>query len=434
MSNEDDVEEDADFESGSAPTEVEHIKLSLRTKFYPWHKPRKQWLRTQQWAQSISGLVDTLNLKLNNKALSYLSLPGPDLLDVRIIQPVCEMKEISLFFLGINNGEDDGDESAKYLNATLLNQVRSMKNIDQASDVVLDKFEHLAKLKSIAYERVINSKQSFDVINLDLCRSLAEGESGIAGPNNFSALKHLLVHQSAKREDDWLLFITTRTNTDMVNKNTMVILVNYLNTIVDEEESFIPKIVSSKLISEAHLTDGIIDVTKLDANSFTNVFSLAVSHWILQNLLDNDPAWRVDMLPQYGYHVQMGDSSCDMLSLGYYCKKISKAYAPDPFGIALMNEGPQPEEKTITHKKLSRKVRRRVASHEDIDLKLFNADEIYQECLEGSAQLLKSARYDEEEYRVWAAEQKEIMNTFIQSIVIPTLANQSVPTAEELTE
>lgn len=411
------------FEVDIAPKLVEHVSVELRTSFFPWHKPRKQFLRTEQWVKSIDLLVETLALKQSRKPLTYLSLPGSDLLDIRSIQPLCQEKEVDLSFLGINSGDDD-DPATTHLSAALLNQVRSMPFINKDSEVVPDKFEHLAKQKSIAYERVITARKSFDVINIDLCRSLAEGPSGIKGPNIPNAVFNLLTHQANNRNQDWLLFLTTRSNKHMVDSGTMQKFVNWINTAITNDPELINKMQDQSLIDCQCITDGQIDLEKLEQPFYSNVFALGVGHWIVNSLVNNKPAWKVDMLTQYGYHVAMQDTSCDMLSLGFYCKRI-KPVNTDQFAIAQIANENSPESIEITEKKCHEKVRKKVSENDDVDVRLYLDDEIYQIHLESSAKLLSSARYDEGKYKQWAEEEKGKINKFIEEFIKPDTSGNS---------
>lgn len=400
------------FEEGLAPQSTEHLNIEVRTNFWPWHKPRKQWVRTEQWAASIATLVDHLELSQHQHPLTYLSLPGQDLLDIRTIQPICVNKNIELQFLGLNDDENN-DESSALLSAGLLNQVRSLPNINQASDIVADKFEQLAQPKSIAYERVLLSRQSYDVINIDLCRSVAEGESGVKGPTLTNAIHKLLRHQAESRKSDWLLFLTTRTNSDMVDKDTMQRFVGWINALIKEEPELLNSMLEQKLIEAQHLNNNEIQAESLSPIAFTSVFALGISHWVCHTLFSCTPKWRVDMLPLYGYHVAMIDNSCDMISLGFYCKRISTP-VQDEFGVAVDSQIGVPESPEETYKKCKKKIHKQVTDTDDLDVKLHIDQDLYQRCVVQSAELLASAKYDPDKYKEWAENERQKLSDYLQ--------------------
>src|SRR3989344_5737744 len=96
------MDSEDDLESGLGYEDVSHAKVSLKRKFLPWHKPRKQYIRSNQWNTLVVSLVDAIGLKAKGRSLEYLSLPGSDLLDVRSLYSVCAEKEVRIRFTGLN--------------------------------------------------------------------------------------------------------------------------------------------------------------------------------------------------------------------------------------------------------------------------------------------------------------------------------------------
>lgn len=401
------------FEQGVAPKDTNHLQFERRTKFFPWHKPRKHFLRINQWATSVGNLVDNLQLKKKNRSLQYLSLPGPDLLDVRALEPVCQTKEIKLSFLGLNDG--GSDDGQNHLSSALLNQVLALPSIDALSSVVPDKFEHLSKKDTVAYERVIASHRSFDVINVDLCGTMAEAPPGQRGPNLINAIFNLINHQATSRADDWLLFITTRSNKDMVDQETMKRIIEWLNCLIAEDGALAQNYINNGFITAEEFTDGKIDLLKLSHSAHSMIFTIGMGHWIFESLFSNTPAWRVDMLPQYGYHVKLEDAKCDMISMGFYCKKMPTAAPQDLMGIAYIPDPQHIPDEKLTKKNAHNRINRRVQELCDVDIKLHNNPELYQSSLAESAKLLKDAHYDEETYFVFAEEQRKLIENFLKA-------------------
>ncbi len=81
MPQDNDVATD-DLISDVVPNNLQHEQFPQK-EFKPWHRPRKQWIRVKQWKQETLRLVDAITL--TDRPLTYLSLPGDDLLDVRVI-------------------------------------------------------------------------------------------------------------------------------------------------------------------------------------------------------------------------------------------------------------------------------------------------------------------------------------------------------------
>jgi hypothetical protein len=402
---------DSSFEEGSAPTTTSHTLLETRSNFLPWHKPRKQWMRVRQWAHPIAKLVDSLKLKDLHEPLRYLSLPGPDLLDVRTIRPLCAERNIQLQFVGLNGGDDDSDVART---RALESQVRALPGIHPGSEVVKDRFEQIGVKNSVAYARVITAQQSFDVINVDLCGSFAESIPAASSDTVPSALFALLQHQARTRSRDWLLFITTRSDSQAVKSETMAQFVNYLNSVILKDSSVKSKLLELNLMLASEFEGDQIMQDRLSPQSHSNAFAIGFGHWMLSGLANENPPWRADMLEHVEYHVSFSDSACDMVSLGFWCKKLNVQNTPDVFGIAKPISGgqsPVDEVKRICEEK----IHRRVSDRLDIDKSLHLNPADYNFALEESAKLLVSAMYDETAYRAWAEEQRIKMEQFLVS-------------------
>ena len=265
---------DGSFAQNISPKGLSHAEVGMKSNFYPWHKPRKHWVRVNQWNVSIGKLIYALKLNASTRPLSYLSLPGPDLLDVRAIQPLCAEADVSLRFLGLNNiGAHEDDVATEQ--ALSISEVRALSHIDQSSLVVPDKFEHIANTKSIAYSRVIKDRSSFDIVNIDLCCSFAETKPDETAPDYYNALFKLLRHQAETRADDWLFFLTTRNNQDMVHPETIKIFIDSINKLLAEDSELKQTLISKSIYFEDVFINGMIDRNKLDPTSFANSFLLA---------------------------------------------------------------------------------------------------------------------------------------------------------------
>jgi hypothetical protein len=199
----------------------------------------------------------------------------------------------------------------------------------------------------------------------------------------------------------------------MVDAGTMDSLLGWLNQLIEKDPPMLNSLLDAGLLKNANLTDGKIDLLKLDAASHSNTFALGVGHWILHSLFENDPKWRVDMLPQYGYHVALKDQSCDMLSLGFYCKKLAIPIPRDPLGLAVLEQAPGPDIDAARDKCYDN-ILRRVKESGDVDVKLYNNETLYTQCLDESSKLLASARYDESEYRKFAEADRLKLSDFLK--------------------
>ena len=87
---------------GIAPKGVSHEIPISEKKFRGWHKPRKQLVRRDQWLAEVKALIPIL--RLDGNLLRYLTLPGPDMFDVRLLAEFCNQNGLRLRPLGFNEG------------------------------------------------------------------------------------------------------------------------------------------------------------------------------------------------------------------------------------------------------------------------------------------------------------------------------------------
>lgn len=380
--------------------DVGHSTVSLKTKFLPWHKPRKQYIRNNQWNSVVVSLVDALDLKSKARSLEYLSLPGPDLLDVRSLYAVCADKEVRIRFTGLNAiAVEDKDATMDQLIS--LDELRGLKYIDPSSDVHPDYLERLSNKSSIAYQNVIKQASTYDVINIDLCGSFLESPPKEKQSNYYEALFELLRYQADSRTEDWLFFITTRTNKDMVHAETFERFVKVLEGIFDVDQAVYDKCHELKIFSEEVLVDRRINRSKVDPFSFNNLVSAGIGKWVLSALTAETPAYKSKMLKLFGYNVLLDPAAtCDMISFGFWCTKIPTK-AVDAFGLAAGGANLNSEDVDVAVSKCRVSVIDSISKIVDVDMQLAS-DEAFEEALTSSVSLMRSARYDVDSYVTWA--------------------------------
>jgi hypothetical protein len=95
-------EEDFIATYGEAVTAVEQVISSIerKTAYKPWHHPVKQIVRARQWAALTKKLIES-RTEAPTK-LHYFTLPGPDLLDVRVLAEVCHPLDVQIEYFGFD--------------------------------------------------------------------------------------------------------------------------------------------------------------------------------------------------------------------------------------------------------------------------------------------------------------------------------------------
>jgi hypothetical protein len=105
MTSQDNAEElfPQDFLDAAVPAD----RAAKRTP-EPWHKPRKHWIRKEQWGKLVGDLLG--ELMLDGRPFRYLTLPGRYLLDVRHLHDICAQKQVQLRFLGFDSSRKNDSE------------------------------------------------------------------------------------------------------------------------------------------------------------------------------------------------------------------------------------------------------------------------------------------------------------------------------------
>lgn len=397
---------------GIAPVNVEHTEPTPKNKFAPWHKPRKQWLRDNQWGATISALIDKLELSKSGRALNYLSLPGADLLDVRSLENVFTEKKVKLKFLGLNYIDDNDKEQSAEQNLS-LNEVRSLDFVEQESLVIPEQFEKISEENSIASDRVLRKHQSFDVINIDLCASFADKKPGGAQGTLYSAIYKLLKHQAFYRTEDWVFFLTSRTDKKKVEFSALKALIDTVLRTVNEE---ITKIYFEE---RSQITLTSLNSPELTADSFSTsqhrfCFLSSFGIWKSDALLNGEGKSKSVMKEIFGYHVESTDSVADMVSMAFWCSRLPLADS-DKSGLSTATINPQAPAPQVVHLQQAKRAFERSLDCKDLDLYLIENKADYQTALERSRSLLKKARYAIDEYDPWVALQEERIQTLLQA-------------------
>src|SRR5437016_4691131 len=133
---------------GVFPELPTHAILPKRA-FLPWHKPRKQFIRELQWNADVKRLC-TKHLKFkDDRPLHYLSRPGDDLLDIRMLHQCLSGMGRQLKYLGLHESHG-ASEPRTWLNVS-KNEVNSLAGIWGGSTVIHDLFQQIANKNSQAY-------------------------------------------------------------------------------------------------------------------------------------------------------------------------------------------------------------------------------------------------------------------------------------------
>jgi len=383
---------DAD-QPGSARDEIFNItsyaqRPPLERDFMPWHKPRKQVVREEQWGAEVEWLLGCK--PSDDKALKYLGLPGADLLDVRYLyQRFCTNGEHELTFLGFDESAKPASPHRDALNIS-LSEVRSLEYVDRRSDVLGDDFRRLADADSIAWD-LAQRLGPFDAINIDLCGHLAHDEPAI-DLSIYNAI-HQLCGLQQRRSHPWALFLTSRVNKVNIDNNALALLLAALEKNID-------RCVEFATAFQAQL--GISEVSEQSAGGWDDsVFFGAVTVALAKWLLGLAQAMRnmFSVSSTIAYRVWADAPYLDMLSIVLRFEPVP-SIPPDSMGLASASPA------FPTECAQAAKLPARVSGIVDIDALLEAETSLWEIFQEKSAALLQQARYNPEKYREWAAGQR----------------------------
>ena len=294
-------------------------KVALQKSLRPWHKPRKQAAR-RAWKYHIRKLMRRLHFPAGNPRLfRYLTLAGPDMLDIRNLEDVIKEGEFQLKWNGFSP-RNCREEAEIILNQS---QLRDYDWIDNGSEVLWYRLEEIASGANSVALREALSHGPFHAINFDLCQNIT-ARSG-QSPSVLSSLLKLIDFQALHCTHDWLIFITTkveRLNTPAENiRDFLDSINNNIDVSPDFAEAFDALCLEQGIPSQVALTDPLL----LSNDAFVKFFCLGLTKWLLRHLCTAVPRIELTMENSHLYSVEPGVK--DMLSLVYRCSPVRRAPA-----------------------------------------------------------------------------------------------------------
>lgn len=351
-----------------------------RATFSPWHKPRKQYVRSYQWVRILKN--NLRDIKPIKGPLKYFGLPGDDFFDIKLFHDrVCQPNDISLRYLTFN--DFDKDESRKVHANLTITEVRAMTHIDSNSEEVQLDILNAGTTGTTANKKA-KRHGDFDIINLDFCDSVVFDDPAKNGDNHYKLLTQLLQLQSV-RERPWLLYITTRFGREHIHDETLnAFLMCFSDNMKDHN-------FKNEAIETLKLEDNTLVNDLQDDKKFFNITLISLCKWLLKASLQNYVSLKIEDVIEY--RVTQNDL-CDMVSLALKFTPKPKAII-DPLKLA-KHTHPILKEEEIAQRFINK-----VAQRIDCDEKLKSDKDIYERVFKESCELLNSAHYDLEEYEKW---------------------------------
>ena len=349
-------------------------------EFKPWHKPRKQFVRREQWLALLKRLYKNRGPR---DPLRYLGLPGTDLIDLKYFhEQLCGNSGRPLCFLGFVMEARANKLAQVDLNIS-LDEVRRLPSIDEKSEVLLDDFRLVGDEHSIAWSRT-QLLGPFDVVNIDLCNGLASDPPQNDG-SIYAAIARLMALQ-ARNSNPWLLLITTRIGRGMFDADAEQILISHFHKNVEECEGFAED--CNQLLES---TVKSIDLATCSEVDLLNIMTVAIGKW-LSKLVQSQAPSRVELASIHGYRVFPKAAQEDLISFALSFEPVIEA-PPD----ALSPTAPNPLDECAIAKAILKSSHCRL----DVDNFLKLHPDLLEELIIEMEGLLDDARYDATKYREW---------------------------------
>jgi hypothetical protein len=372
-----------------------------RREFQPWHHPVKQIVRARQWAALTKKLLQSRVQGASN-VLRYFTLPGADLLDIRVLAGVCEPLGVKIEYFGFDSGSSTAEENTEAENSSAHPQpgtswVTAESALLQAGRITPDAVIHGDRLEDIAIadshaSMQLGQRATFDVINIDACDHLAYCPKGRAR-NTFDALGALLKHQMGARSP-WLLFVTTRAEPNLLGQPGIVFQDAITQNLRMPQSNFGASLAACLEADEGKLATELASVWGTHDARFLKLYSVGLGKFLLQffHAQPNLPA-NVELASVYAYRVH--SQHPDMLALAFrITPDAPRVFAPNVGGAAVV---PPLEPIRAAY------VATQAMKLQDLDHALESEADVRTEAIEGTRALLQSANYDVGEWSKWLA-------------------------------
>ncbi|MDG9884434.1 hypothetical protein N7650_16470 [Pseudomonas sp. GD04058] len=376
-----DVATDDDFAESVVPPAAPppgQRAVAIVKQIRPWHKPRKQLVR-RSWTHHIRDLMRRLHFpKGAIPTFRYLTLAGPDMLDIRQLEDATVKSGYKLKYTGFSpKGSKD---EAEILLAQ--NQIRSYEWIDRNSETLWHRLEDIAAGERSTALRAVERHGPYHAINFDLCQNITLQRGG--APTIIDALIKVFRIQCRHNSEPWLLFITTKIEQGNTPDEHVANFLKAVNSNIAASAEFQEEF---NKLCEAHEVDQEIALENpknLPLDAFVRFFCLGFTKWLIGNLCTARPAIALEMQSSQIYSVEQG--SKDMLSLVYKCS---------PQVRTAFDQGPE-----INHEEVEIAAgitaAQKTTSLIDIDLKVANDANLLNDLTQETHNLLRSANYSQE--------------------------------------
>lgn len=344
-SNEDQHDFRQDIAEESLPPEVETGAVPMRLdSLFPWHRPRKQKVRQDQWV----GLATTLVQQLQSQSVlvprqvtlpdgtsqvvdpefRYLTLPGLDYLDVRMIGEMCNGRKVRLTSVGFLS---DAVEAPQMARARVREVGLIQAGFISDTSITLPRGLETVCGNNSGTLKELRRRAPFHVMNIDACGSIAPRRATHSG-RLIDAIHKLVELQLSKANHRWLLFLTVDARDGDMDPATFDQLCDAIRENAAGDDAFRDGVVAFLAPGASNVNAAIGAARSAGARPFLDVFALGLSKWLLH--LAQTKQWSVRLKRSHCYSTRPVDepepSMCS-LALEFI---PPPAGLSDPFGVS----------------------------------------------------------------------------------------------------
>lgn len=320
------------------PAQVDELAVPVElNQLFPWHRPRKQLVRENQWLRYSRRLIerDKRSSVSPDREVRYLTLPGIDYLDVRQLADVCRELGYSL----TSTGFQSAGEGNRYVARA---QLREQSLIDAGhitgrSHTYPRRFEDIVHTNGNAY-RDLRSRAPFHIVNIDPCGSIASPTAHHAN-RLIDALYRIVELQLELMTARWLFFITADVRPDSLAPQTLEQLCEPIYENADTNEEFLNRATPILNPGEPDIRIAASMAAERPGAAFLRLFSLGLAKWLLH--LARNKHWEVRTHHPYCYSTMpANDETPSMVCLAF-------EFLPPPRGLqdkfAVVRAEPAPD-------------------------------------------------------------------------------------------
>lgn len=381
---------------------TDFAKVEQKKSFQPWHLPRKHYCRLKQWAHHTQKLQRELKIyrPTQERPLRYLTLPGDELLDIRVLSRVMKNAGIKMQFLGFNTALDNLRSAESDLS---FSEVRQLEGIyEKPSEIIQHRIENITDQNSTARQKVMEHLP-FDIINLDFTGSMV-GQPPLSDQSYLQLVRWLLEQQWNKNRNPWLLFLTVPlARDDRTNNETARQLFSTVYSNAENRE-FADKLTNLLQISRGEILTEMKGGVSLDNQRYSQGLGLALSKWILGLLTTRSDQWAVELVDSKSYRVY--GNVPEMYSMSFKFIPYD-TISVDATGLTIpFDSATNPISELDTGLGLIHSI----SQTEDVDKLLDENRQLLDEAINYSADFLAMVRYDPNDYREWALDEMKKRN------------------------